>query len=315
MKFLKLLFITIVLSFVSNDVTAHKLTPTSYGCYQWGTLGPNCTIGFSGSGSHDNDSQYGGYSALWLWDFDYQGGALPFAPNNSSVTHVYTNPGNYTVAVQYRDNDGQLGGIYTFEITIVGMERYYYIKDHLGSIRQTINEDGEIVSAQDYYAYGEIIASRSYTAGQPDEKYKFTEKERDTETNFDYFGARYYNSKLGLWLSVDPLAELRPGLSPYNYCQNNPLNRFDPDGNIDLSAIKREYPKAYSALENIRERITPRMLQLYRNHGGEFSDEILLSDFENGKGPRLLVKDMPGEGYFIGTYPNEINIDYLLIGL
>ena len=227
---MKKVFIILIVMLITTKIEAHKLTPTSRGYYSGGSLGPNNTIYFSGSTSYDNDSQNGGYSPLWIWDFDYQGGALSFAPNNSSVSHVYTKPGNYTVAVQYRDNDGQLGGIYTFPITIIGMERYYYVKDHLGSIRQTINEDGEIVAAQDYYAYGEIIPGRSYNAGMVDEKYKFTEKERDIETNYDYFGARYYNSKLGLWNSVDPLADKYPGWSPYNYTLCNPLRYTDPHG-------------------------------------------------------------------------------------
>lgn len=63
-----------------------------------------------------------------------------------------------------------------------------------------------------------------------DEKYKFTEKERDNETNYDYFGARYYNSKIGLWNSADPMADKYPGLSPYNYCVGNPLRIIDPNG-------------------------------------------------------------------------------------
>jgi len=45
--------------------------------------------------------------------------------------------------------------------------------------------------------------------------------------------ARYYNSKLGLWLSVDPAGSLLPGVSPYNYVQNNPLIRIDPNGMWD----------------------------------------------------------------------------------
>jgi RHS repeat-associated protein len=62
---------------------------------------------------------------------------------------------------------------------------------------------------------------------------KFTEKERDKESGWDYFGARNYDSDLGRWLQVDPLADKYPGWSPYNYCHNNPLNRIDIMGMYD----------------------------------------------------------------------------------
>ena len=59
----------------------------------------------------------------------------------------------------------------------------------------------------------------------------FTGKERDSETGLSYFGARYYDSDiLTGWLSVDPLADKYPSLSPYAYCANNPIRLVDPDG-------------------------------------------------------------------------------------
>ena len=59
----------------------------------------------------------------------------------------------------------------------------------------------------------------------------FTGKERDSETGFSYFGARYYDSDLMTgWLSVDPMADKYPGLSPYAYCAWNPVRLVDPDG-------------------------------------------------------------------------------------
>ena len=58
----------------------------------------------------------------------------------------------------------------------------------------------------------------------------FSGKEKDSETGYHYFGARYYNSDLSLWLSVDPMADKYPSLSPYNYCAWNPLKIVDPDG-------------------------------------------------------------------------------------
>ena len=55
-------------------------------------------------------------------------------------------------------------------------------------------------------------------------------KEKDPETGYHYFGARYYNSDLSLWLSVDPMSDKYPNLSPYNYCAWNPMKLADPDG-------------------------------------------------------------------------------------
>ena len=67
----------------------------------------------------------------------------------------------------------------------------------------------------------------------------FTGKERDSETGFSYFGARYYDSDLMTgWLSVDPLADKYPNLSPYAYCAWNPVKLVDPDGRkIDSTSM------------------------------------------------------------------------------
>jgi len=63
--------------------------------------------------------------------------------------------------------------------------------------------------------------------------YKFNAKELDSETGLYYYGARYYTPELSIWLSVDPLSDERPSLSPYNYCQWNPVMRVDPTGMLD----------------------------------------------------------------------------------
>ena len=59
----------------------------------------------------------------------------------------------------------------------------------------------------------------------------FTGKEKDSETGFYYFGARYYDPPLSsLFISVDPMADKYPSLSPYAYCAWNPVKLVDPDG-------------------------------------------------------------------------------------
>ena len=93
----------------------------------------------------------------------------------------------------------------------------------------TLNSTGSVVDAQDYYPYGGIVRSTAMT----DDRFKFTGRQRDAETNYDYFGARYYDSEIGRWMSVDPMAAARPGLTPYNYCQNNPLRFTDLKGMLD----------------------------------------------------------------------------------
>ena len=61
--------------------------------------------------------------------------------------------------------------------------------------------------------------------------YVFTGKERDEETGYGYFGARYMDHELmTMWLSVDPMSDKYPNMSPYNYCAWNPVRLIDPDG-------------------------------------------------------------------------------------
>ena len=68
---------------------------------------------------------------------------------------------------------------------------------------------------------GNLAATASYT---------FSAKEKDSETGYSYFGARYYSSDLSVWLSVDPMADKYPSLSSYTYCANNPVKLVDPNG-------------------------------------------------------------------------------------
>jgi len=115
----------------------------------------------------------------------------------------------------------------------------YFLKDHLGSVRATVLDTATapVRGYDDYDPWGYILAGRSMlTSGWSSNagivKNKFTGKEWDDEfgVNWNYFGARYYDSQTGRWLVVDPLAEKYLGWSPYNYVLNNPLKFFDPAG-------------------------------------------------------------------------------------
>ena len=70
--------------------------------------------------------------------------------------------------------------------------------------------------------------------------FTFTGKERDAETGFSFYGARYYDPELSaLFLSVDPCADKCPSNSPYAYCAWNPVRLVDPSGKIFFISNKR----------------------------------------------------------------------------
>ena len=80
-------------------------------------------------------------------------------------------------------------------------------------------------------ARGHLRTPEIAPQNRPNFRSNSTGKERDEETGYSYFGARYMDHELLTgWLSVDPMADKYPSLSPYNYCAWNPVKLMDPDG-------------------------------------------------------------------------------------
>jgi len=109
--------------------------------------------------------------------------------------------------------------------------QYFYHPDHLGSAAVISFTSGRAYQHLQYFPFGELFVSQRNS--NFDSRYKFSAKELDNETNYTYFGARYYDSDLSSWLSVDPMADQRNWVSPYSYCQNSPVIRTDPTGALD----------------------------------------------------------------------------------
>jgi RHS repeat-associated protein len=95
----------------------------------------------------------------------------------------------------------------------------------------------QVVSYDDMDAWGMVLGGRSSNAGDGRQRYKFTEKERDAESGYDYFGARYYDSRIGRWMSVDPLAKQYAAWNPYHYSLMNPIRFIDVDGRDTLAVL------------------------------------------------------------------------------
>ena len=106
--------------------------------------------------------------------------------------------------------------------------QFYYHPDHLGSSSYITNLDGEVVQHIEYVPFGEVfIEERNSIWNTP---YLFNAKEFDEETGLYYYGARYYDPMVSLWMNVDRYAEIYPYSSPYAYCLGNPLKFTDING-------------------------------------------------------------------------------------
>lgn len=107
---------------------------------------------------------------------------------------------------------------------------YFYHTDHLGSGSWITTTNGAAVQHLHYLPWGEGFVDQRSTSFAS--RYTFNAKEKDTETGYSYFGARYYSSDLSIWLSVDPMADKYPSLSPYTYCADNPIRLVTRMGGI-----------------------------------------------------------------------------------
>lgn len=146
--------------------------------------------------------------------------------------------------------------------------RYCYHPDYLGSVAMVTNSAGVVHQMfftnpcsrrdlpfgsrrrseslarpnPDSAAHREGEEMRTYentSTGSFNSPYRFNGKEFDEQTGLAYYGARYYDNQMSMWLSVDPLAEKYPHSSPYVFSGNNPLYYIDPDGNeLDVAQNK-----------------------------------------------------------------------------
>jgi len=150
-----------------------------------------------------------------------------------TTTYVYD---NHHIILEY-DNSNNVKTRYTHGPTIdeplaieikgtTTFTPYYYHADGLGSIIVLTDTSGNIVQRYEYDSFGNQVITTNGNISQP---YTFTSREYDTETEMYFYRARYYDSKVGRFVTKDPIG-FDGGINQYVYVLNNPMNRTDPDG-------------------------------------------------------------------------------------
>jgi len=166
-----------------------------------------------------------------------------FVLHGSPVGDCYELPaGQTTVAIKLGVKDVQ--GAWDYEtITYTIREhkgRKYFVKDHLGSVRATVNRDGNVLGYDDYYPFGLAMPGRSSNSANPNDDIKFTGYEKDDEAGLKLYhaGNRMYDPVLGRFMQIDRFYDKYPNMSTYQYAANNPVNFIDVNGDsIDVSKL------------------------------------------------------------------------------
>ncbi|UBF30102.1 RHS repeat-associated core domain-containing protein (plasmid) [Kovacikia minuta CCNUW1] len=106
----------------------------------------------------------------------------------------------------------------------------WMLTDHLGSVRDLVNNSGTAVNHFTYDSFGGVSSS----TGTVDTRYKYTGREYDVETGLHYYRARYYDTGVGRFIGQDPIGFQAGDSNLYRYVDNSPLNATDPSGNFKV---------------------------------------------------------------------------------
>lgn len=133
---------------------------------------------------------------------------------------------------------------------------YFNFSDHLNSSSVTTDNQGNITNLNDYLPYGSNRVNVQLGSFNP--SYKFTDQESDSESGLYYYGARYYDQRIGKFVQQDPMSlylyddgQLKEkvnrtqsdilvnpqNLNTYAYALNNPIAFVDADGQISFRAM------------------------------------------------------------------------------
>ena len=176
--------------------------------------------------------------------------------------HGESGNGTFTLAEQHLYGAGRLGMRKRDLALNTGNANespatYYELTNHLGNVMAVISDEASstneptVVSLSDYYPFGMTEPGRSWNAGDYRFGYTGHEKENDLAEGVYTTEYRLLDTRLGRWMSVDPLFAKYADMSAYNYCGGNPVAFWDPDG----SELHNFYPNDYQNIKIDKNKI------------------------------------------------------------
>jgi RHS repeat-associated protein len=121
-------------------------------------------------------------------------------------------------------------------ITLSDSKYHFYYKDHEGNNRVVVDQSNTVEQVNNYYPFGLSYNNDASTSAN---KYKYNGKELQTQHGLDWYdyGARFYDPELCQWHTLDTLCERYYNISPYAYCEDNPIRKIDTEGKkiVDLN--------------------------------------------------------------------------------
>lgn len=111
-------------------------------------------------------------------------------------------------------------------------DKLFYTRDHLGSIRDLVDDSESTVASYSYDPWGR----RTKISGSADADFGYTGHFQHATSELTLTWFRPYDAKLGRWLSRDPIAE-SGGINLYGYVANNPVNLWDPTGESAIGKV------------------------------------------------------------------------------
>ncbi len=164
--------------------------------------------------------------------------------------------------------------------------RSYELSNHLGNVLAAVSDNkllayqgntlplykAEVLSYNDYYPFGLEMQER--TASVEGYRYGFNGKENDANGEFgsqliqDY-GFRMYNPSIGKFLSVDPLTQSYPELTPYQFASNTPIWAIDLDGLEAYYSTEGKFLEKYGESTEVRITSAKTFYDIHYTHLGD----------------------------------------------